>query len=77
MLSGSSSQVLLTGLAGCDEFQNSWWSQNIDMLGKVHKEPAIDFGNGDEPWLCRNGSLARALEDLAVNVTVGMLGFSL
>ena len=77
MLIGSSSEVLLIGLAGCDEFQNSLWSQNIDSLGEVHREPAIDFGNRDEPWLCRNVSLARALEDLAINVAVGMLGLQL
>jgi hypothetical protein len=73
----TNSQVLQTGLGACegdDGFENSWWSQNLDQLNRTHAPGPITFGNAGKSWMCRNGSIERTLEDLAVNVTIGMLG---
>jgi hypothetical protein len=74
-LSGSSSSVLQTGIAACEEFEDSWWARNIDLLNETHIQTPLSFGT--QSWMCRNGSVARALEDLAVNVTIGLLGLDL
>ena len=75
MLSGSSSEVLQTGIGACQEFDIIWWDESIDRLNGRHKNLAIDFGT--EPFTCRNKSVARANEDLSVNVTNGLLGLDL
>ena len=77
VLSGSSSQVLQTGLTACEEFTNSWWNENIELLNKTHMDPAITTFDGQLPYMCRNGSFAQALEDLAANVTLGLLGLNM
>lgn len=74
-LSGSSSQVLQTGIGACEEFEDSWWAQNIDLLNATHTETPITFGT--QSWMCRNGSVVRVLEDLSINVTIGLLGLEL
>jgi hypothetical protein len=74
LLRGSSSQVLQTGLGACGAFERSWWSKNMGKLNATHQEESITFGNAHKEWLCRNGSVAAALEDLAANVTIGMFG---
>jgi hypothetical protein len=77
MLSRANSQIGLTGLTACDEFQNSWWEQNADMMSKVHTTPSQPWTPPNDYTACRNKTLARAIEDLAVNMTISMLGLQM
>ncbi|CZT12918.1 hypothetical protein WAI453_012487 [Rhynchosporium graminicola] len=64
-VSQASSRILQTDLAGCEEFTNSYWAQNLD------------FNTADifprHAGSCRNKTLDRAIEDLANNITISML----
>lgn len=68
-----------TGLTSCPELSNNWWTIYCQEVGA-----SLDFCNSllddttnffpeEEPYLCRNGTLARAIEDLANNITVSLL----
>lgn len=68
-----------TNLASCPELANGWWSQYCQSLDNDK-----DFCNDSEDsttllfppsesYYCRNGSLARAIEDLAQNITISLL----
>jgi len=54
--------VLRTGLDACGSIKNNTWSQNY--TNDLFEKPG---------YMCRNGSLARAIEDLATNVTISMM----
>jgi hypothetical protein len=54
--------VLRTGLDACDSIKNNTWSQNY--TNDLFEKP---------DYMCRNRSLARAIEDLAANVTISMM----
>ena len=54
--------VLRTGLDACDLIKNNTWSQNY--TNTLFEKP---------DYMCRNGSLARAIEDLATNATLSMM----
>ncbi len=56
------SYVLRTGLDACDQIENNTWSQSYTNTL---------FENPD--YMCRNRSLARAIEDLATNATLSMM----
>ncbi|KAH7416726.1 hypothetical protein BKA64DRAFT_655956 [Cadophora sp. MPI-SDFR-AT-0126] len=64
-LSQASSRILLTDLAACDEFADSYWARNLDFnTSRIFPR---------EPWMCRNKTIDLALEDLANNITISML----
>jgi hypothetical protein len=54
--------VLRTGLDACDLVKNNTWSQNY--TNTLFEKP---------DYMCRNRSLARAIEDLAANATLSMM----
>jgi hypothetical protein len=71
----SSSSVLTTGLVACNEIEHNWWVQNTDQLTRYIPAPKVrNYTFLGKPYMCRNGSLAHALEDLAINTTLSMLG---
>jgi len=63
VIAEESSRALSTGLAACDEISNNYWLEKYALL--------YDFAS--EPWMCRNRSLSRAIEDMANNITISML----
>jgi hypothetical protein len=64
--------VLTTGLMACDEIANSPFK---DVSSIITNNPVQTFTNTfpSEPWMCRNGTLVKALEDLANNITISYL----
>jgi len=54
--------VLRTGLDACDSIKNNTWSQNY--TNTLFEKP---------DYMCRNRSLARAIEDLSTNATLSMM----
>lgn len=71
------SNVLNTALSACPGF--SFWfnvygpSVNQSILGIDLAANLTNYIIPSETSLCRNGSLARAIEDLANNMTISML----
>ncbi|KFY90143.1 hypothetical protein V500_05281 [Pseudogymnoascus sp. VKM F-4518 (FW-2643)] len=55
--------ILATSLAGCPELKNS---------EKLNFAPGFFFGGQIDPWMCRNGSLELAMEDLFTNSTLSL-----
>jgi len=71
------SNVLNTALSACPEF--SFWfngygpAVNQTIFGVDLAANLTNYIFPSETWICRNGSLARAIEDLASNMTISML----
>ncbi|KAF2195674.1 hypothetical protein K469DRAFT_744184 [Zopfia rhizophila CBS 207.26] len=70
------SNMLSTGLTGCDEIQNSPF-RNVSLEAGLFNESAA-LGNAfpTHPGMCRNQTLLRAVEDLANNITLSYLSSS-
>jgi hypothetical protein len=74
------SKLLLTALCACPDAAPSYWYDSaavtnwtwfLDYSGVVNYTPPVAF---DKPsWLCRNRTLALAIEGLFNNITVSML----
>jgi hypothetical protein len=64
----SSSKVLQTALIGCDEIQHGIWKPDTALQSANISEVI-----GGEPWMCRNKTLSRAVEDLINNMTLSLL----
>ncbi|CAD6446802.1 0a3e53ad-cc74-4819-a71a-6b31110dcbe1 [Sclerotinia trifoliorum] len=66
--------VLGTGLMACEEIANTPFKNESSYL--IH-DPSATFSNTftstNQPWLCRNRTLARGIEDLANNITISYL----
>ncbi|TVY19557.1 hypothetical protein LARI1_G003386 [Lachnellula arida] len=62
-LQQSSSRILQTGLIACDEIANNYWYRKF---GHSNNFPS-------SPYTCRNRTLARAIEDLANNITISTI----
>lgn len=60
------SRAALTGLIACDEIAHNYWYD-------VYNIPSNESNFPSEPWMCRNRTLARGIEDLANNLTISML----
>jgi hypothetical protein len=77
----SEGSVMLTGLRGCDEIaRNAWVNKTISatpeyIIGSGYAGMSASFPTN--PWLCRNKTLAAALEDLSNNITMSLLGLDL
>lgn len=56
--------ILATSLAGCPELKNA------EVLNFA---PGFFFDGQIDPWMCRNGSLELAIEDLFTNFTMSLL----
>lgn len=85
----SSSNILRTGLTGCDDFRDNFWADhpiatsyilNSSTTSKFVTVIPDDYAGNvtnsvtfKDPSLCRNRTLARAIEDLAHNITISML----
>ena len=76
-----SSRVLLTGLSACEEFTSNSFSKapiwanltsELDKPEVYHGAFTDDLFEKPE-WMCRNRTLARAIEDLATNITISMM----
>ena len=63
LIQEANSRALQTGLIACDDIAHNYCYRNY---GFVNNFPS-------EPWMCRNRTLDRAIEDLANNITISML----
>jgi hypothetical protein len=59
-------KITLTGLIACDKFKRDAWYE-------LFHTPLNATNFPEEPWMCRNRTLARGFEDLANNLTISML----
>ncbi|KAF8865658.1 hypothetical protein BDZ45DRAFT_736227 [Acephala macrosclerotiorum] len=73
-----SSKAMLTGLISCEDMAPDFWfdpknmdryfAPNYNITGHAHTDVF------EQPsWMCRNGTLAPAIEDLFNNITISML----
>lgn len=82
----TNSRILLNGLSACEEITNNFWQDLPPMLTDPNESPVDFFNPAKRPnsnltnqffqkpeWMCRNRTLIRAIEDLASNITIGML----
>jgi hypothetical protein len=85
MFANATTNVLASGLIACDEIFNTPFKRlhsNIDpekLPGNNSTEEDLFVFNNTfptSPGMCRNGSLLRAIQDLANNVTISMLSSS-
>jgi hypothetical protein len=71
----TSSNVLTTRLAACDDIANTCWnSPSLQQDPAFHIQNVTDQNFPAEAWKCRNRTIDRAIEDLVNNVTLSMLG---
>jgi hypothetical protein len=72
-----SSNVLITGLAACNDIaHNCWNSLSLQKATAFHIPNVTDNNFPEEPWMCRNRTIDRGIEDFANNVTMSMLSSS-
>ena len=62
-------RLLQTGLVACDELMNTQWDSLSGSFSA--STPISELDN--PPWMCRNGTLKLAIQDLANNITISML----
>jgi hypothetical protein len=68
------SNILGTGLMACDEIANSPFKyEKSSLIRNVSATFTNTFSSTTQPWLCRNRTLARGIEDLANNITISFL----
>ena len=53
----------------CDDIANNYWYQLYHINSSMTDFPS-------EPWMCRNRTIDRAIEDLANNIIISMLSSS-
>jgi hypothetical protein len=72
---GSTTYMQATGLMACSDIQASPWRNAPFSPFKDSAYNAELFANTFpvEPWMCRNGTFLRAIEDLANNITISYL----
>jgi hypothetical protein len=81
-ISTETSKALLTGLIACDDMAPTYWFDNMwQFETEIEKYELQDNSSYvpndlfDKPsWMCRNRTLAPAIEDLFNNITISMLG---
>jgi hypothetical protein len=68
------SNILSTGLIACSDIQDSPF-QDVYVSSGLTANESSAFANAFDiqPGMCRNGTLARAIEDLANNITLSYL----
>ncbi|KAG4026673.1 hypothetical protein MFRU_038g00770 [Monilinia fructicola] len=63
-----------TGLMACDEIANTPFKNESSYLVRNASATFTNtFTSTNQPWLCRNRTLARGIEDLANNITISYL----
>ncbi|KAI9647616.1 hypothetical protein NHQ30_004001 [Ciborinia camelliae] len=68
------SNILGAGLMACDEIANTpFKNENSWVIGNASTAFTNTFTSTTQPWLCRNRTLARGIEDLANNITISYL----
>jgi hypothetical protein len=74
MLEEMTSKVLQSGLAACQDIAPTYW---IDYWNKetFSTSDVSEIFNGPS-WMCRNETLAPAMEDLFNNITISMLSLN-
>ncbi|MCJ1391759.1 hypothetical protein MMC18_004624 [Xylographa bjoerkii] len=73
------SNILDTALSACPEFMlwfdtTTFTDTDSSIFGINISRNITNYVFPNEPSICRNGSLPRAIEDLANNITISMLG---
>ncbi|KUJ11656.1 uncharacterized protein LY89DRAFT_594462 [Mollisia scopiformis] len=84
MINSGDTQMLSTGLIACNDIQASPWV-NLSNKGDGSPDTWPNYGAlvswrqmfqntfPSEPWMCRNQTFLRAIEDLANNITISYL----
>ncbi|KAE8448032.1 hypothetical protein EG329_009955 [Mollisiaceae sp. DMI_Dod_QoI] len=81
MIDTDNTQMISTGLIACDDIQASPWV-NLSGSGNPDNwptDPSVTWHQlflntfPSEPWMCRNQTFLRAIEDLANNITISYL----
>ncbi|KAF7960234.1 hypothetical protein EAE96_001832 [Botrytis aclada] len=63
-----------TGLMACEEIANTpFKNESSYIIGNPSSTFTNTFTSTTRPWLCRNQTLARGIEDLANNITISYL----
>jgi hypothetical protein len=78
MIDTGNTQMLSTGLIACDDIQASPWVNlsgdgSPDLQTNVSWRQMFQNTFPSEPWMCRNQTFLRAIEDLANNITISYL----
>lgn len=73
-ISEATSNVLLTGLAMCEEIAHNCWNSIFPPNSTFYTPNITDNNFPGEPWECRNRTIDRGIEDLINNITISMLG---
>ena len=74
-----STNMMSTGLKACSDIRDSAWRTKIfspweeEDLSLEELQGAFDETFPSEPWMCRNKTFLRAIEDLANNITISFL----
>jgi hypothetical protein len=69
----ATTDLLATGLVACDEIQNSPFI-SLSVSSKLGNQTQAFIDTfPTEVWMCRNGSLVQAIEDLSNNITISFL----
>ena len=71
-MTGGTFPVVSTGLLACPEIIGAWIARGGTDLGG-----APPLNETTSPWMCRNGSLRAAIEDLSHNFTLSLLSSDL
>ncbi|KAF7901546.1 hypothetical protein EAE99_012238 [Botrytis elliptica] len=66
--------ILGTGLMACEEIASTpFKNESSYLIGNPSSTFTNTFTSTTRPWLCRNQTLARGIEDLANNITISYL----
>ncbi|KAF7922304.1 uncharacterized protein EAE97_011046 [Botrytis byssoidea] len=66
--------ILGTGLMACEEIASTpFKNESSYLIGNPSSTFTNTFSSTTRPWLCRNQTLARGIEDLANNITISYL----
>lgn len=66
--------ILGTGLMACEEIASTpFKNESSFLIGNPSSTFTNTFSSTTRPWLCRNQTLARGIEDLANNITISYL----
>ncbi|TGO51653.1 hypothetical protein BOTNAR_0349g00110 [Botryotinia narcissicola] len=66
--------ILGTGLMACEEIASTpFKNESSYLIGNPSSTFTNTFSSTTRPWLCRNKTLARGIEDLANNITISYL----
>jgi hypothetical protein len=81
-ISTETSKALKKGLIVCEDMAHTYWFNNtwefVTEIEKYENEANSSYTRNDSfdkpSWICRNRTVAPAIEDLLSNLTISMLG---